>query len=47
MLTNPPADRQTLGVGTFAGSLRFVHQSYRPIAGFAAAIWETLLAACV
>jgi hypothetical protein len=31
MLTNLPADRQTIGVCTFAGRLRMVHQSYQPI----------------
>jgi len=46
MLTNLPAGRQTLGVSTFAGRLRLVHQSYRPIAGFAMAVRKTLLAAC-
>ena len=45
MLTNLPADRQTLGVSTFAGRLRFVHQSYSPIEGLASEIKETLLAA--
>jgi hypothetical protein len=46
MLTNLPADRQTIGVSTFAGKLRMVHQSYEPIAGLLEAIRETLLASC-
>jgi Condensation domain len=46
MLTNYPADRQTIGVCTFGGRLRIVHQSYVPIRGLAAAIRHTLLAAC-
>ncbi len=46
MLTNPPADRQTIGVSTFAGQLRMVHQSYAPIPGLLESIRETLFAAC-
>jgi hypothetical protein len=46
LLTNLPADRQTIGVSTFAGQLRIVHQSYEPISGLLKAIRETLLAAC-
>jgi hypothetical protein len=46
MLTNLPEDRQTLGVSTFGGRLRLVHQSYAPIEGLLPAIRETLLAAC-
>ncbi|MGY8661406.1 hypothetical protein Q3C01_03420 [Bradyrhizobium sp. UFLA05-109] len=46
LLTNLPSDRQTIGVGTFAGRLRTVHQSYEPISGLLEAIRETLLAAC-
>jgi NRPS condensation-like uncharacterized protein len=46
MLTNLPADRQTIGVSTFAGRLRMVHQSYQPIAGLLEAIRETLLTSC-
>jgi hypothetical protein len=46
MLTNPPADRQTIGVSTFGGRLRFVHQSYHPIKGLLPAIRNRLLAAC-
>lgn len=46
MLTNLPADRQTIGVSTFAGQLRMVHQSYEPIAGLLESIRETLLASC-
>jgi hypothetical protein len=46
MLTNPPADRQTIGVSTFAGRLRMVHQSYAPIAGLLESIRETLFASC-
>jgi hypothetical protein len=34
MLTNLPAHRQAIGVSTFAGWLRMVHQSYQPIPGF-------------
>ena len=46
MLTNPPADRQTIGVSTFAGKLRMVHQSYAPISGLLESIRETLFASC-
>jgi hypothetical protein len=46
MLTNLPADRQTIGVSTFAGQLRLVHQSYEPIPGLLQRIRETLLASC-
>lgn len=46
MLTNPPADRQTIGVSTFAGKLRMVHQSYAPIPGLLESIRETLSASC-
>ncbi|MGV7213766.1 condensation domain-containing protein [Bradyrhizobium sp. UFLA05-112] len=46
LLTNLPADRQTIGVSTFAGQLRMVHQSYEPISGLLEAIRETLLTAC-
>jgi NRPS condensation-like uncharacterized protein len=46
MLTNPPADRQTIGVSTFAGRLRMVHQSYAPIPGLLESIRETLFASC-
>jgi hypothetical protein len=46
MLTNPPADRQTIGVSTFAGQLRMVHQSYAPISGLLESIRETLFASC-
>jgi hypothetical protein len=46
MLTNPPADRQTIGVSTFAGRLRMVHQSYAPISGLLESIRETLFASC-
>ena len=46
MLTNPPANRQTIGVSTFAGQLRMVHQSYEPISGLLEAIRGTLLSAC-
>ncbi len=46
MLTNLPADRQTIGVSTFAGQLRMVHQSYQPIPGLLEAIRETLLTSC-
>ncbi len=46
MLTNLPEDRQTIGVCTFGGRLRVVHQSYVPIRGLALAIRNTLLAAC-
>jgi hypothetical protein len=47
MLTNLPADRQTIGVSTFAGRLRMVHQSYQPIPGLLEAISRDLLAASV
>lgn len=46
MLTNLPADRQTIGVTTFAGQLRMVHQSYEPISGLLEAIRGTLLTVC-
>jgi hypothetical protein len=46
LLTNLPAGRQTIGVSTFAGQLRIVHQSYEPISGLLEAIRETLLTAC-
>jgi hypothetical protein len=46
MLTNLPADRQTIGTATFAGRLRLVHQSYQPIEGLLMAIRDTLLASC-
>jgi hypothetical protein len=46
MLTNLPGDRQTIGVCTFGGRLRIVHQSYVPIQGLVPAIRNTLLAAC-
>jgi Condensation domain len=47
LLTNLPADRQTIGVSTFAGRLSMVHQSYQPIPGLLEAIRETLRASCV
>jgi hypothetical protein len=46
MLTNLPADRQTIGVSTFAGQLRMVHQSYEPISGLLESIRETLFTSC-
>jgi hypothetical protein len=46
LLTNPPADRQTVGVNTFAGQLRMVHQSYERIPGLLEEIRGTLLSAC-
>jgi hypothetical protein len=46
LLTNLPADRQTIGVSTFAGQLRMVHQSYEPISGLLEAIREALLTSC-
>lgn len=46
MLTNLPEDRQTIGVCTFGGQLRIVHQSYVPIRGLATAIRNSLLTAC-
>lgn len=46
MLTNLPQDRQTIGVSTFGGRLRIVHQSYAPIRGLLPAIRSSLLAAC-
>jgi hypothetical protein len=46
MLTNPPADRQTIGVSTFAGQLRMVHQSYAPIPALLESIRETLFESC-
>lgn len=47
ILTHPPADRQTIGVSTFAGRLRMVHQSCKPIPGLLDAIRETLRRSCV
>lgn len=46
MLTNLPADRQAIGVSTFAGQLRMVHQSYEPIPGLLESIREILFASC-
>jgi NRPS condensation-like uncharacterized protein len=46
LLTNLPANRQTIGVSTFAGQLRMVHQSYEPISGLLEAIREALLTSC-
>jgi NRPS condensation-like uncharacterized protein len=46
MLTNLPEDRQTIGVSTFGGRLRIVHQSYLPIRGLVTAIRNSLLTAC-
>jgi len=46
MLTNPPADRQTIGVSTFAGQLRMVHQSYEPTSGLLESIRGTLFTSC-
>ena len=46
LLTNLPADRQTIGVSTFAGRLRMIHQSYKPIPGLLESIRGTLLDAC-
>jgi NRPS condensation-like uncharacterized protein len=46
MLTSLPVDRQTIGVSTFAGQLRMVHQSYEPIPGLLDSIRGTLLSAC-
>ncbi len=46
MLTNPPADRQTIGVSTFAGQLRMVHQSYKPTSGLLESIRGTLFTSC-
>ncbi len=46
MLTNLPTDRQTIGISTFAGQLRMVHQSYAPIPGLLESIRETLLSSC-
>jgi Condensation domain len=46
LLTSLPADRQTIGVSTFAGQLRMVHQSYEPISGLLEAIRETLFTSC-
>jgi hypothetical protein len=46
LLTNLPADRQTIGVSTFAGQLRMIHQSYEPISGLLEAIRGTLLTSC-
>jgi len=46
LLTNLPADRQTIGVSTFAGQLRMVHQSYEPISGLLEAIRGTPLTSC-
>jgi hypothetical protein len=47
MLTNLPADRQTIGVSTCGGQLRMVQQSYEPISGLLESIRETLLTSCV
>ncbi len=46
MLTNLPEDRQTIGVSTFGGRLRIVHQSYVPIRGLTAMIRNSLLTTC-
>jgi hypothetical protein len=46
MLTNPPENRQTIGVCTFGGQLRIVHQSYVPVRGLANAMWNAIIAAC-
>jgi hypothetical protein len=46
ILTDLPEDRQTIGVCTFGGRLRIVHQSYAPIPGLASAIRDSLVAAC-
>jgi NRPS condensation-like uncharacterized protein len=46
MLTIPPKELQTLGICTFGGRLRIVHQSYGPIPGLASAIRDSLLAVC-
>jgi hypothetical protein len=46
MLTNLPEDRQTIGVCTFGGQLRIVHQSYVPVRGLARAIRDAIIAAC-
>jgi NRPS condensation-like uncharacterized protein len=46
MLTNLPGDRQTIGLSTFGGRLRIVHQSYVPIRGLVLAIRNSLLTAC-
>ena len=46
MLTHPPLDRQTIGVCTFAGRLRMVQQSYRPVFGLLDAIRDDLLGSC-
>ena len=46
LLTNLPADRQTIGVSTFAGQLRMVHQSSEPIPGLLESIRGTLLTSC-
>jgi hypothetical protein len=46
MLTSLPEDRQTIGVSTFGGRLRIVHQSYAPIRGLVPAIRNSLLTAC-
>jgi hypothetical protein len=45
MLTNLPADRQTIGICTFAGRLRMVHQSYQQIPDLLQRIRKTLLEA--
>ena len=46
MLTNLPENRQTIGVCTFGGQLRIVHQSYAPVRGLATAVWNAMIAAC-
>jgi hypothetical protein len=46
MLTNLPENRQAIGVCTFGGQLRIVHQSYVPIRGLARAIRDAIIAAC-
>ena len=46
MLTNLPAERQTIGISTFAGQLRMVHQSYEPISSLLESIRGTLLTSC-
>jgi hypothetical protein len=45
-LTNLPENRQTIGVCTFGGQLRIVHQSYVPVRGLAKAMWNAIIAAC-
>jgi hypothetical protein len=39
ILTNPPENRQTIGVCTSGGQLRIVHQSYAPVRGLARAFY--------